>query len=130
MNHYYQTDFRLEAPVTDIGEANEYLTSDDMTKYLLNDFPKLRGVVVNVSWYLYNDEGGYVEVEATRELTEKERDDISDWIRGQNSDGLGEGFEQQSFACYPEDCEDEEGGYEYVMASFDWRTNYYKLRKV
>ena len=33
-----------------------------------------------------------------RELTEQELEKLSDWISGQNSDGLGEGFEQQDFA--------------------------------
>ena len=55
----------------------------------------------------------------------------------QNSDGLGEGFEQQSFASYEiEDdynCGYDEDEYiepEYVMASFDWETNDYEFTLV
>jgi len=38
---------------------------------------------------------GTVDVYLTEPMTEEEETALRDWIRGQNSDGLGEGFEQQ-----------------------------------
>ncbi len=39
---------------------------------------------------------GFVEIELTEPLTEDELKKLKDWIEGQNSDGLGEGFEQRA----------------------------------
>ena len=38
---------------------------------------------------------GCITVQTAGPLTEEEEQDLKDWISGQNSDGLGEGFEQQ-----------------------------------
>ena len=38
---------------------------------------------------------GKVDVRLTEPMTEEEEKELRDWIRGQNSDGLGEGFEQR-----------------------------------
>ena len=38
---------------------------------------------------------GCVTVETAGKLTAEQEADLKDWITGQNSDGLGEGFEQQ-----------------------------------
>ena len=38
---------------------------------------------------------GCVTVETAGQLTAEQEADLKDWITGQNSDGLGEGFEQQ-----------------------------------
>lgn len=40
---------------------------------------------------------GVTTVELTESIDEDEINDLRDWISGQNSDGLGEGFEQQDF---------------------------------
>ena len=40
---------------------------------------------------------GRVDVLLTEELTADETEALKDWICGQNSDGLGEGFEQREF---------------------------------
>ena len=45
--------------------------------------------------YLNNQLYGKVEVQLTEPLTPEEKDCLKNWISGQNSDGLGEGFEQQ-----------------------------------
>lgn len=131
----YRTNFTLLACVQNFKAAHKYLTEDDMTKYLLNDD---RGCdkVVYVRWELVDECSGYIEVVTTEPLTEEESANISSWISGQCSDGLGEGFEQQDWACYiDEDNEDEYWDDEdycdnYVMASFDWQTNDYKLQEV
>ena len=73
-----------------------------------------------------------VQVVTTRDLTDDESKRISSWVRGQNSDGLGEGFEQQWFSegkFDPLDFGDD--SYEdYEVASFDWGTNAYPLMRI
>lgn len=125
----YETRFNLTAPVIDYDAASEYLVEDDMTKYLKNDDRVLgRDKVAHIEWELWTEYYGYITVETYGALTPEESRSISEWIRGQCSDGLGEGFEQRDFACYPED---EEDGYsEWIMASFDWEINDYPLRVV
>lgn len=49
---------------------------------------------------LENNPYGYVEIEFTEGLTDTEISSLKDWISGQNSDGLGEGFEQQPFEIH------------------------------
>ena len=78
---------------------------------------------------------GCITVQTAGPLTEEEEQDLKEWISGQNSDGLGEGFEQREVARYKEeneewveDDEDEDGGYYetndvdyYVYGQFWWR---------
>ena len=132
MAHVYRTEFHLTNPVKNFKEAMLYLIRDDMTKYLLCDD---RGCnkVENVRWQLTEDDEGYIEVIASESLSDEESANISSWIRGQCSDGLGEGFEQQDFACY---CDGDYDPYydDYdecaVIASFDWESNMYALEEV
>lgn len=136
--YVYRTYFNLEYPVIDFEEARSYLTDDDMTKYLKDDSridTSVKDAVVKIEWVLKYEQSGHIELYTNREMTEQELKSISDWVSGQNSDGLGEGFEQQDFACYDVDEEGEpidsrrawdyEGETETVMASFDWQTNEY-----
>lgn len=139
----YFADFKLECPVNDFEAARDYLIKDDMTKYLIGSFDR-KGMetlkpedIASIKWKLLDDQKGKIILITTRELTAVESKAISDWIKGQNSDGLGECFEQQDFAenkdyeeNYDEDDEDDDyycvNDY-YICASFDWRTNNYKL---
>lgn len=130
-----------------VAEAQKYLQADEMAKYL---DPPLEDVVTRLTWYL--DSNGYdyyVEAICNRELTTEELKQLGSEVSGQNSDGLGEGFEQQEFAWSEDPVEDEdcsacdgtgtddagmqcgecdgqgvidgeEGGH---MCSFDWETN-------
>jgi len=135
----YRTYFKLEYPVLDINDAQEYLSEDDMTKYLKDDnriSQSTRNSVTNIAWILQDEQSGYIELETTVELSDLELMSISNWVSGQNSDGLGEGFEQQGFANYQID-DGWGNGDEYdadsdiwIMASFDWRTNDYKFELV
>lgn len=133
MTSEYKTDFKLSNPVNDIMLAQWYLSEDDMTQYLDDDDKK---VVESIRWVLETPDSGTIQVTTKRPLTPEESTKISSWISGQNSDGLGEGFEQQDFALieieepYYDDETDEyhEGYYEY--AGFDWGTNTYPLRLV
>jgi hypothetical protein len=129
----YRAEFRLMAEVKDFDAAYRYLTIDDMTGYLHDDDRVLgRDKVISIEWILDDVSSGYIEVVASEELSEEEKKSISGWIKGQNSDGLGEGFEQQDWACYTEEEYDEDGFYydDYIMASFDWETNDYELKEV
>lgn len=127
----YQTNFKLAYPVRDMDAANTYLSEDDMTEILVGHHPELDGVVSNIEWILDDDESGHIDLETTRSLTDVELTMISEWVEGQNADGLGEGFEQQPFANYrveedPYGLEEDE----WVMASFDWESNSYEFSPV
>ena len=141
----YETRFTLTASVNDFESARDYLEehSEGMAEMLREwavsqGEPELAGKVLSIEWVLDDDMSGHIRLETLQPLTEEEASDVSDWISGQNSDGIGEGFEQQPFASY----EDEAFGYqdfgdmdeyeepEYIMASFDWETNHYPLHEV
>lgn len=136
----YMTPFSLEYPVNDLKAAQEYLVAEDMTIYLKNDI-KYRAkndfitdfsdMIVSVEWSLEDEDSGQVNLSTYGPLTDNQLSVVSNWISGQNSDGLGEGFEQQPFAQINnyDDVEDDEFEEidEVCMASFDWETNDYDL---
>jgi len=121
MIYTYCTDFTLTNPVNDLEAAQAYLTDDDMTKYWKREHKQSK--VIKIQWDLIDEQSGHIVVITNDELIANEADELSDWISGQNSDGLGEGFEQQNFAWISYDDEEDEG----EMASFNWETNDYKL---
>lgn len=137
--YIYRTYFNLDADVLDIDEAQKYLSEANMVQYLKGDSRILEDVqnnIESIDWILRTTNSGYIELKSKRLLNDKELESISDWVLGQCSDGIGEGFEQQSFANYNanqynndfyDEDEDEEC---YVMASFDWRTNKYLFELV
>lgn len=119
----YQTTGTLTGVVNDVEAAQDYLADPRMVQYLE---PLLRSAIDKIEWRLDDNGHDYsVVAESSRELNEWELKTLSSWVSGQNSDGLGEGFEQQSFAElggeYGYDEEDEDEDFE--MISFDWRTN-------
>jgi len=135
----YGTSFTLTNPVNDYNAALDYLQADDMTRYLNNDLnylglSHLEGKIKEIKWVLEDEQTGYIVLYTTEPLVQEDLDKISEWISGQCSDGLGEGFEQQDFASGEdfEEYEDEDGYTQYeevnTMASFDWETNDYKLK--
>lgn len=142
----YVTEFHLTHPVNDLSAAREYLQADNMTEYLIDDLDYLKltrlqpSDIVNIQWDLQDEQYGLIYLDTAIDLTDDELAKISDWVSGQNNDGLGEGFEQQDFASGEDfeeyEYEDEDGDiqtdYEEVstMASFDWETNNYTFEKV
>lgn len=142
----YVTEFHLTNRVNDFDAAREYLREDDMTQYLINDLDYLKltrlqpSDIVNIQWDLQDEQYGLIYLDTAIDLTDDELAKISEWVSGQNSDGLGEGFEQQDFASGEDweeyEYEDEDGDtqtdYEEVstMASFDWETNSYTFEKI
>lgn len=135
----YRTRFNLTTCVNDYDKAAAYLAADDMAAYLKGD-PRSETLkpeeILRCDWVLEDECSGYIECEFTRELTADELTGVSDWISGQASDGLGEGFSQQDFAWIPFDEDDEDSLYydpyagDGEMASFDWQTNNYELTKI
>jgi len=126
----YGTSFTLTNPVNDYNSASDYLQADDMTQYLINDLDyldlsHLEGKIKEIKWVLEDELNGYIILYTTEPLAQEDLDKISEWISGQCSDGLGEGFEQQPFAEVQSYDGDE---YDTDMASFDWETNDYKLK--
>lgn len=136
----YQTTFYLLADVLDLDEAQAYLEEDNMLDYFDNE--EIKRKLKSMTWHLTDCGSGYIEVISNEELAENELDEISAYISGQNADGIGEGFEQQDFASYDAALLNDRGeiddsllyddDYEedWVMASFDWNSNYYVLELV
>lgn len=123
----YRTKFNLVNPVRDFEAAYEYLTEDDMSTYLKNDSridSYIQDSVESITWILVTEDSGYIELQTTNKLSSEQLKSISNWVAGQNSDGLGESFEQRDFASYEDEYND------YVMASFDWQTNDYLFELV
>lgn len=88
------------------GEMSEYIHS----KSLKSKINSMKWGFITINNKLY----GIVDVEFLSVLTEKELEELKDFICGQNSDGLGEGFEQQEINI-------SEG---YIYVSF-WRWDNY-----
>lgn len=136
----YQTTFYLLADVLDLEDAQAYLEEDNMLYYFDNE--EIKRKLQSMTWHLVDCGSGYIEVIANEELSENELEEISEYIKGQNSDGIGESFEQQDFASYDAALLNDRGeiddsllyddDYEedWVMASFDWNSNYYVLELV
>jgi hypothetical protein len=111
----YQTSGVLTEPVSnfDVDIAQAYLSEHDMADFLPE---RLINVVVSVEWRLTGTSAWTVTAQSNVRLTSAELEALASWVSGQNSDGLGEGFEQQAFA--------EHGDHEdFTMSSFDWQTN-------
>ena len=73
------------------------LDDEDMLEYMWDeDGPKEK--IKSMYWGFEGYDGclyGKVDVELNEPLTKEEVEQIKDYICGQNSDGLGEGFEQR-----------------------------------
>lgn len=82
----------------DIENAlDEYNAGDDMAQYF-HGSETAKSKIASAEWHfeavgacLY----GRVDVALTEPLTAEETEAVKEWITGQNSDGLGEGFEQR-----------------------------------
>lgn len=142
----YSVNFHLKNDVLSISDANEYLQEDDMTNYLKKDlnnskFTELQNNIIKIYWEIITSNSGKISLITNKKLSKEELDYISQWINSQNSDGIGEGFEQQDFASYTERSEyiynaHNNVDYNYadnlddsylIIASFDWEDNNYKL---
>jgi hypothetical protein len=88
-----------------VAKADAYLREFDMTEFLDNG---LALVVEHIEWKLDADGHNWnVTAFASRPLDTTELKELSSWVSGQNSDGLGESFEQQDFAETQDDSEED-----------------------
>ena len=88
--------------IQDAIEADQKRDIDTMAMYFWTHDQKvndsIRSKLLTCEWGLANigpSLYGQVEVTATEPFTKKEIRAMKEWISGQNSDGLGEGFEQR-----------------------------------
>ena len=143
----YITTFNLSNSVANskMGEANQYLQEDNMTKYLIADLKYYKhdkseiDKIIDIEWRLDSPNRGRIVLMSSFDLSEDTLAKVSEWVKGQNSDGLGEGFEQQDwgeiepmYGCPIGDEEEDEyiDDYSYQeMYSFDWYTNNYIFAK-
>ena len=142
----YSTPFEFTNPLPDdkaFHDARRYLDSSNvptkdcpsMSYFLRESVPEAERLGLNVAWRLGSPEGGSIEVESPEELDAETLSKISMWISGQNSDGLGEGFEQQDFAIIDDgddwswDDDEDYDPYDPFLdtegVSFDWQDNDY-----
>lgn len=128
--YIYRTNFELTACVNDFCAARDYLVADNMTKYMQGDSlvpDETYAKIEKIEWILRNEWQGYIELKTKEKLTDNELEGISEWVAGQCDGGLGEGFEQQDFACYEEEglegYDGDDWDNEEILASFDWKNN-------
>lgn len=128
----YQTSGTLTGTIApeNVAKAMAYLQDDDMTRYIYPS--ELAVFIAHIEWHLHADgHNWHVTAKTMRELTDDELKQLSEWVSGQNSDGLGEGFEQQDFAEYFEtDRWGDPKEDTYQMCSFDWEKNPCKFERV
>lgn len=136
-SHIYETKFELTDYVNDFKAAQDYLKEENMSVYLRdhlqNSDRDFSDAISSIDWILQDEISGVIKLTTNRELSMQELSDVSEWVVGQNADGLGEGFEQQPFANYEDpnyDYEEEEEEPFVVMASFDWEHNPYTFHNV
>lgn len=86
---YHEEEIRnaLEADAARDGDMSQYFDgSTDLREKLIS----IRWDVENVQNEIY----GFIHIDLTAPPTEDEKEELRDFVLGQNSDGLGEGFEQ------------------------------------
>lgn len=95
--YLYRTYFDLSDDIPDEHwmEARKYLNEDNMANYLPDE---LSEKVILIQYDLITNNRGFINIISNALLTQEELIALKDELDGQNSDGLGEGFEQQEFA--------------------------------
>ena len=98
-NIIYTANINLIHPIKDVEKANEYLQEENMFKqYFMREYPKLSQKIKSITWYLYNEYHGQIEIVLNTfsvDIDESEKETILNWVKVQTFDGLGEGFEQR-----------------------------------
>lgn len=100
----YRTVCDLCTNVRNKKDSDEYFHEDDMTNDITNTFSlhkskKLASKIKCIMWDMKDRRSVNVTVITHGKLNENELAKIGEFINGQNSDGLGEGFEQQDFGA-------------------------------
>ena len=97
-------------------DARDYLSDDDMVQYY--DGAQVEDIK-SIVWDLERKQAGHIYIVTTARLKKKALDDLKSFIDGQNSDGLGEGFEQQDFITMRDPGSTIEAGYIYKYSGFE-----------
>ena len=92
--YYYTVNLKTKEGLLNnkIDEANAYLLSEDMAQYLDDD---LIHKTNSMLWLMNDDNNGEIRIVVEGKLSNEDIENLVKFINGQNSDGLGEGFEQQ-----------------------------------
>ena len=95
--YLYRTYFDLSDSISDEHwmEARKYLDEDNMANYLPDE---LLEKIILIQYDLITNNKGFINIISNALLTQEELIELKNELDGQNSDGLGEGFEQQEFA--------------------------------
>lgn len=95
--YLYRTYFDLSDNIPDEHwmEARKYLDEDNIANYLPDE---LLEKVILIQYDLITNNKGFINIISNALLTQEELIELKNELDGQNSDGLGEGFEQQEFA--------------------------------
>ena len=95
--YLYRTYFDLSDNIHDKHwmEARKYLDEDNMANYLPDE---LSEKIILIQYDLITNNKGFINIISNALLTQEELIELKNELDGQNSDGLGEGFEQQEFA--------------------------------
>ena len=138
MANKYQTKFNLTLPVNDLDKAREYLAVD-VAKYLRKEIKAANEQafsdlspdnIVSLKWELDNEQSGHITLLTKSPLTDSQLNAVSGFISGQNSDGLGAGFEQGDFAEYYDKELYAPTSDDFIRcATFDYKTNDYRLEE-
>lgn len=117
----YKANFALTNSVSDMKAAYDFLTEDNMTKYLWSSITNgtlsntsLRFVcdkIKNIIWILKTDDKGSVYLKSSVKLTEEQLSLIADFVYSQNTEGLGYDFSKQSFSMAGEKCSELDSNY-------------------
>lgn len=87
-----------ESEIQEQIEREQEIEYTNMAEYYWGN-KAMKEKLVSAIWSVKrmgNELYGCVEARATSAFTHQEREDFKDWVLGQNSDGLGEGFEQRA----------------------------------
>ena len=92
----WSIEFELTGNVNDFDLAKEYLLEDTMLNYYSGIAKKY---MRSIDWVLQTPHSGKVFIRGQLSyMSERLAEQLLSFINEQNSDGLGEGFEQQEFA--------------------------------
>lgn len=110
MIYVYQTNFTLTHAVNDYEEAKAFLdeaNDEGITDTLQSDitFDSEYGDAPNdfsdkiesVRWSLDTANTGHITLQTNTALTEEEKTYISEWINGQQTQGIGDDFKEEPF---------------------------------
>lgn len=116
--YLYRTYFDLSDNIPDEHwmKARKYLDEDNMANYLPDE---LSEKIILIQYDLITNNRGFINIISNALLTQEELIALKNELDGQNSDGLGEGFEQQEFAELRNSEDEDDYTYIYIEDNVD-----------